>query len=133
MPLGWSPSLAIGVEEIDAQHEELFRRAERLVRALRTGDRTGVDALFTYLAGYAEKHFLVEERLMRGATGYAGVEEHLAAHASFRVALDERARAYARDGGGAAAGLALHNWLSDWLREHVAGLDRELGRAVARR
>lgn len=133
MPLGWSPTLAIGISEIDHQHEELFQRAERLVRALRTGDRAGVDALFTYLAGYVEKHFLAEERLMRGATGYASVEEHLAAHARFRAELSERASAYALDGGSAAAGLALHNWLSDWLREHVAGLDRELGRALARR
>ena len=89
MPLAWSPSLAIGVEEIDAQHEELFRRAERLVRALRTGDRAGVDALFTYLAGYAEKHFLVEERLMEGA-GYPGLAAHRAAHARFRDDLEAR-------------------------------------------
>lgn len=131
MPLGWSPSLAIGVEEIDAQHEELFRRAERLVRALRTGDRAGVDALFTYLAGYAEKHFLVEERLMEAA-GYPGLDAHRSAHARFRADLDAHLGAYAADGGNAGAGLALHNWLSDWLREHLAGLDQELGRYLSR-
>lgn len=132
MPLGWSPSLAIGVEEIDAQHEELFRRAERLVRALRTGDRAGVDALFTYLAGYADKHFLVEERLMEAA-GYPGLDAHRSAHARFRADLDAHLGAYAADGGNAGAGLALHNWLSDWLREHLAGPDQELGRYLSRR
>jgi len=132
MPLGWSASLAIGVEEIDAQHEELFRRAERLVRALRTGDRAGVDALFTYLAGYAEKHFLVEERLMEAA-GFPGLDAHRSAHARFRADLDAHLRAYAADGGTAGAGLALHNWLSDWLREHLAGLDQELGQYLSGR
>jgi hemerythrin len=132
MPLGWSASLAIGVEEIDAQHEELFRRAERLVRALRTGDRAGVDALFTYLAGYADKHFLVEERLMEAA-GFPGLDAHRSAHARFRADLDAHLRAYGADGGTAGAGLALHNWLSDWLREHLAGLDQELGQYLSGR
>jgi hemerythrin len=132
MPLGWTPSLAIGVEEIDSQHEELFLRAERLVRALRTGDRAGVDALFTYLAGYAEKHFLAEERLMEAA-GYSGLAAHRAAHARFRADLGTHVRAHAADGGSAGAGLALHNWLSDWLREHLAGLDQELGRYLTSR
>ncbi|WP_242335005.1 MULTISPECIES: bacteriohemerythrin [Anaeromyxobacter] len=131
MPLEWSPSLAVGVAEIDADHVELFHRAERLVRALRTGDRAGVEALFTYLAGYAERHFLAEERLMVAA-GYPRLEEHRAAHARFRGELEGHLRAHARDGGSAAAGLALHNWLSDWLREHLAGLDRDLALHLGR-
>ena len=85
------------------QHEELFRRAEQLVRALRTGDRAGVDALFTYLAGYVEKHFLVEERLM-GRAGYPGLDAHRSAHARFRAELEAHLRAYAADGGNAGGG-----------------------------
>ena len=132
MSLGWSPTLAIGISEIDHQHEELFRRAERLVRALRTGDRAGVDALFTYLAGYVEKHFLAEERLM-AAAHYPGLAEHRSAHARFRAELQEHLRAHTADGGSAGAGLAVHNWLSDWLRGHLSGLDQQLGRYLSDR
>ena len=64
-PIQWSPALAVGVPEIDAQHQELFRRAERLITALRGGDRAEVTPLVRYLTDYAVEHFAAEERFMR--------------------------------------------------------------------
>ena len=36
--LKWTPDLAVGIVEIDEQHQELFRRAERFVASLGTAD-----------------------------------------------------------------------------------------------
>ncbi len=123
----WSPSLAVGVPEIDAQHQELFRRAERLVTALRAGDRGEVEPLVRYLTDYVVEHFSAEERYMR-EIGYPGLEGHRAAHEAFRHDLAEMVADYGRKGPTPLVALSMHNWLSDWLRRHVSGLDVEIGR-----
>ena len=123
----WSPSLAVGVPEIDAQHQELFRRADRLVSALRAGDRGAVQPLVRYLTEYVVEHFAAEERYMR-EIGYPGLEGHRAAHDAFREDFAEMLADYERKGPTPLVALSMHNWLSDWLRRHVGGLDVEIGR-----
>ncbi len=127
MSLHWSPALATGVTEIDRQHQELFRRAARLVDKLREGDRSEVDSLVAYLAEYAVEHFGAEERVMEAA-GYPGLADHRAEHERFRADFQALAQRFAAEHARPEAALALHNWLSDWLRAHVGGSDVQLGR-----
>lgn len=128
--LQWSPALAVGVPEIDAQHQELFRRAEQLVNALRTGDRNDVGPLIRYLGDYVLEHFAAEERFMH-EIGFPALEGHRAAHLAFREELATMLADYERKGPTPLVALTLHNWLSDWLRRHVGGLDVEIGRFAA--
>lgn len=131
MPIQWTPSLAVGVAEIDGQHQELFRRAERLIVALRAGDRSEVAPLVDYLAEYVETHFSAEERLM-AAHAYPDAEPHRIAHEKFKADLAEAVRAFADRGPTPLVALSLHNWLSDWLRRHIGGADLDLGRFLKR-
>jgi hemerythrin len=130
--LQWTPALAVGIPDIDEQHQELFRRAERLIAALRAGDKREVLPLLAYLDEYVVHHFEGEERVMR-ELGYPGLEAHAAAHASFRKDFREMVRDFRRTGPTALVALTIHNWLSDWLRQHLGGLDLELGRFLASR
>jgi hemerythrin len=130
--LQWTPALAVGVERIDAQHRELFRRAGQLIAALRAGDRGEVVPVLGYLEEYAIHHFEMEERLMR-ELGYPGLAEHAAAHEAFRAEYAEMAKRFAKSGPTAYVALNVHNWLSDWLRKHLGGLDLELGKFLAAR
>lgn len=132
MAIHWTPSLSVGVPEIDVQHQELFRRAERLITALRAGDRSEVDSLLGYLTEYVVTHFEAEEALM-AATDFPDAESHRAAHARFRRDFAEMAEEFDRKGATALVALTLHNWLSDWLRRHVSGADLDLGRWVRAR
>jgi hemerythrin len=129
-PIQWSPALAVGVPEVDAQHQELFRRAERLILALRAGDRREVAPLVRYLTAYAVEHFAAEERFMR-EVGYPDLEAHRAQHEAFRRDFAEMVADYERKGATPLVALTIHNWLSDWLRRHVGGVDVEIGRFVA--
>jgi hemerythrin len=129
-PIQWSPALAVGVPELDAQHQELFRRAERLVTALRGGDRAEVGPLVRYLSEYVVEHFSTEERFMR-EIGYPGLDAHRAAHQEFRTDFAAMLADYERKGATALVALTIHNWLSDWLRRHVGGLDVEIGQFAA--
>jgi hemerythrin len=126
MTFEWSASLVVGVREIDEQHQELFRRAERLILALRAGDRSEVEPLIRYLTDYAVSHFEAEERCM-AQTGYPGLPDHRAAHQQFRDEFQGLVRDYQRKGPTPLVALSIHNWLSDWLRTHIGGADVDLG------
>jgi len=126
----WSPALAVGVPEIDAQHQELFRRAERLVVALRTGDRREVAPLMRYLSDYVVEHFAEEERYMH-EIGFPGLEAHRSAHLAFREEFATMVADFERKGATPLVALTIHNWLSDWLRRHVGGVDVEIGKFAA--
>jgi hemerythrin len=126
MAFEWSASLVVGVPEIDEQHQELFRRAERLIRALRAGDRSEVEPLIRYLTDYAVSHFEAEERCM-AREGYPGLPAHRAAHQAFRDDFQALVRDYQRKGPTPLVALTIHNWLSDWLRRHIGGADVDLG------
>ncbi len=127
MALQWTPALSVGVSDIDAQHRELFSRAERLICALRAGDRGEVLPLLAYLDEYVARHFDVEEQLMK-KLGYEGLEAHAAAHRAFRDDYAAMVRDFERTGATALVALTMHNWLSDWLRKHIGGIDVELGK-----
>jgi hemerythrin len=121
------PDIAIGVTEIDAQHEALFERVARFEDAVRDGapgDR--LDELFTYLARHATAHFEAEERLMR-ETGYPQLDEHAREHSEFRRRLQSLEPQMESEGGSTAMVLALRGLLHFWLTDHVTSSDRHIG------
>jgi hemerythrin len=131
MAIQWTPALSVGVPEIDAQHQELFRRAARLIAALRAGDPTEVGPLVSYLTEYVVTHFEAEESVMR-AREYPGFATHRAAHEAFKRDFAALVADYERKGATPLVALTLHNWLSDWLRRHLGGEDLELGKFLGR-
>lgn len=130
MVIEWTPALAVGVPEIDAQLPELFRRAGRVVQALRGGRAAESVRLVSSLDDCASRHFAAQERLMERAR-YPGLARHAAAHAEFLAECRRRAAEVERAGASALLALTTHNWLSDWLRAHLGGEDRELARFLA--
>lgn len=123
----WDPALALGHPEIDAQHQEIFRRFAALVAAMESGSPGDVGALFEFLGGYAARHFAAEERVM-AEVRYPGVNVHAAAHARFVRELAELRALY--EGSGASSGVVVkaRTWIEDWLRAHIMGVDQGLAR-----
>jgi hemerythrin len=132
MTLEWTPALSVGNEEIDAQHQELFRRAGKLLAGLRRGEAAEIGELIDYLHRYAVTHFGAEEAMMREAR-YMGYARHKAEHDRFIGDLLALASERDRQGGGAFMALRMDHWLRAWLREHVSGTDAELARFLQRR
>jgi hemerythrin len=126
-PLQWKPSLAVGDELIDAQHRELFRRAERLIAALRANDRTEVEPTVAFLADYVNEHFAAEEAIMRAAA-YPAFDEHRSAHEKFKNEFAAMVGDFQEKGPTALVAMTLHNWISAWLKKHLSGLDLEMAR-----
>ena len=132
MEIAWTPALAVGVEEIDAQHRELFERAGRLIEAVQAKKPRELGALINYLHVYAVAHFGAEEELMR-ARGFPGYVRHKAEHDRFTRDLLGLADEYERRGAQAFVSTRASRWLETWLRDHVSGTDAELARFLARK
>ncbi len=130
--LEWTPALSVGVEEIDAQHRELFRRAARLLDGIRSGEPEELGELVEFLHRYAVEHFGAEEEHMR-RTRFPGYARHKAEHDRFISDLLALAREHERKGTGAFMSLQVNHWLTEWLRRHVSGTDAELGKFLVRR
>ena len=132
MTLQWTPALAVGVDEIDDQHRELFRRASRLLEGLKKGEPEEIGGLVDFLYEYAVAHFGAEEEHMRKAR-YPGYVRHKAEHDRFISDLLALASEHEHKGAGAFMALKVNHWLVQWLKEHVSGTDAELGKYLARR
>jgi hemerythrin len=132
MPLQWTQALAVGVDEIDAQHQELFRRAGRLLEGLHRGEPEEIGSLIDFLHEYAVSHFGAEEAFMRKER-FPGYVRHKAEHDRFIADLLALGSEHDRQGAGAFMSLKVNHWLVQWLKEHVSGTDAELGRFLQRR
>lgn len=132
MTLRWTQALSVGVDEIDDQHRELFRRAARLLEGLKKGEPEEIGALIDFLYEYAVTHFGAEEDFMRKAR-YPGYVRHKAEHDRFISDLLELAAEHDRRGAGAFMALKVNHWLVQWLKDHVSGTDAELGKYLSRR
>jgi hemerythrin len=134
MALSWDSTLVMGVPELDAQHEQLFRQLDALLQAIRRGSsRDEVGRTLDFLGQYAQTHFAAEEELMR-ASSYPGYAEHKAQHDGFArelAAFDDERR---REGPSPSLVLRVNSRVTAWLRDHIYRVDRALAdHLVARR
>jgi hemerythrin len=127
MGVAWDPSLALGHAEIDAQHQEIFRRFGVLVEAMDGGKPTEIGLLLDFLAEYAVAHFAAEEKVMAEAR-YPGAGVHASAHARFVREYRDLRRLYEENGGSQAVLVRARTWIEDWLRAHIMGVDLALAR-----
>src|SRR5512137_1986612 len=130
MTIPWTPALAIGVPEIDHQHQELFLRIERLVDGLTRGRAGEVDRLLDFLGQYVVKHFGAEERWMI-RSAYPGYSVHKLEHEGFIRDYEHMAQEYRRKGPDQLAGRRMNDWISVWLRDHIGSSDMRFGRYLA--
>lgn len=129
----WTPDLSTGVEEIDAQHRELYSRVNRFLEALvEKRARNEVGPLLVHLQSYAREHFAAEEKMMELA-GFAGLGEHLAEHHRFEVDCARLSDELEADGPTYGMAKELTGMLVDWLAQHIGETDRRFGLYLTRR
>ena len=127
MPLTFDPVLLTGVEDIDAQHRELFVRIGQLLEASRNRrSREEVVRLLEFLGQYVIDHFGAEERLM-AAAGYPGLDGHRAEHLQFVKELEILRHELKTEGPSNLFVIRVGNRVTEWLRAHIYRTDRALG------
>ena len=130
-PHGSKKEYHIGIPELDEQHETLFTLLDNIAEVTpdpyKPLDDDEADSLVDALGElreYALLHFRTEEDCMEEA-GYPGLDEQEEAHARFIADLT-RMEAEVMNGTAMPA-IKIRNFLHDWLREHLAELDKTFG------
>jgi hemerythrin len=126
MPLiPWDNSLSVSVKEIDQQHQKLVEMINGLHDAMRA--RKGADTLgplLKDLIDYAATHFATEETYFT-QFGYPEATAHKKAHADFVAeVVDFKSRF---DSGVIGMPIEVMSFLSDWLQNHIKGVDKRYG------
>ncbi|MEW5774292.1 MAG: bacteriohemerythrin [Thermodesulfobacteriota bacterium] len=122
----WDESMAAGVAEIDAQHQELARIINQVFDAYQAGgDRPALEKAVRRFCDYTQAHFALEEGLME-RHGYPDCDRHVAEHMDCREKAIDFFTEYI-EGGDTLTGEVL-DYLAAWFRSHTTGTDRPLGR-----
>lgn len=124
----WTEDIAVGIEKIDTQHKELFRRIDDLVTAIKSKTcKLTIGDTLEFLEEYIEEHFTAEEALMR-EKGYPKLEAHHALHVKFmkdfQAFMDElrtEESSYNRS-------VLTNQIVVDWILDHIKKVDMEFGR-----
>lgn len=124
----WTKAHAVYLPQVDAEHRNLFRLAEELHQAVRTGSEAArVQELVRPLAAAIEEHFAHEERLMRSVAS-PDYEWHKLQHDTAR----KRVQLLVDDmnaGDSEAPGRFL-DFLARWFKDHCSLTDRMMGSHV---
>lgn len=124
----WSDEYKIGLPAIDSQHKRLFQLIKELNEALDAGLRlVNVERLLAGLDQYKTRHFQLEEKYMQ-ESNYPGIEEQQKAHKYFTQRFKELGEELKKTGITPDIIKTIKGELSDWLKEHVTGLDLEFGK-----
>jgi hemerythrin len=124
--LEWKDSYKIGDAGIDDQHQELFRRAAKIIAAIsHQGQVLGVMRLYQY----TRTHFSHEEDLMRRLQ-YPDIDAHIQLHQDLILRLDEISQSIADDN---LVKADLENFVAHWLLAHIATVDAKLASYVRSR
>lgn len=117
----WTADCAVGVRQIDEEHQRLFALAEKMHQAMLKGEGKAVlQDLLAGLVAYTSYHFAHEEQLME-RIGYPGYRAHRAQHEDLRsTAQTMQDRAVS---GELTITIEVMQFLMEWVRQHIASSD----------
>jgi len=127
MAVAWTEELATGIEVIDNQHKELFRRIDGLLEACKAGKgREAVAGVLTFLENYVVEHFAAEEKIQRDNL-YPEYSNHKAMHAAFIDDVAKLKQQFEDEGPSLAMVMVTNRKVVDWLVHHIKKSDKALG------
>lgn len=127
MAIVWTPSLSVGVENIDSQHKIWFEKADQLFEAGKTGKSKEVIAqMFDFLDDYTKQHFRDEEAYMT-KINYPEIAEQKRLHQNFIKELAKLKADYQESGGNITLIINANQMIVDWLTKHISTMDKKIG------
>ena len=128
MAIEWDDSLRTGVDDIDDQHRELFRRFNSLMTACNQGrGRDEVLKTLNFLDDYIRRHFHEEEVLQR-SSNFPGYQIHRAQHEEFIAKTEALAKQFQHEGATLELLVKTNTTMMEWLIGHIRKMDRAFAR-----
>lgn len=127
MHIRWTKSLAIGIDEIDSQHRDLFEQMGRLLDAsLEEEGLEAIEKIVIFLEKYIHDHFASEEGYMK-RFDYPGYAAHKFAHDGFIASFKFLKEHLISDDNATVAVIDTEQLLSNWWLKHIRIEDKALG------
>ena len=127
MAIVWTEDLAVGVKEIDEQHQELFRRIDQLLAASQQGKgREVVGQTVKFLEQYVVTHFHNEDIIMT-KSNYPERLKHLEEHRQFISNFQDLKQRIENEGINVNTIILTNRVVVKWLTNHIMMVDKALG------
>lgn len=127
MPLiEWKSEYALGVKEIDEQHQKMLSIINRLYDLFtdkKHEDQGEIDKIIKEMADYAVYHFETEEKYFQ-LYAYEKSTEHIEVHNQYRTKIDAWRIKYAADKN-TAIFFEISEFLQNWWTWHINNTDRD--------
>ncbi len=130
----WKEKYKVGVDLIDEQHKELFKRLSNFIAIVQNEVSWDekidtVKETLVFMQDYVVFHFDAEEELQEKIS-YPKIEEHKKIHADFKDMIDDYVRLFQKEGFTEEKIQELSAKLMTWLIMHVGKIDQEIGKYV---
>jgi hemerythrin-like metal-binding protein len=117
----WNPSMSVGSDILDEDHQAFFAIASLLNEMTsHGGEKIDIESSFNILKEYMAGHFLREEAAMEAAK-YPAIKAHIAAHANFARSLNTLIDNYHRSVEGTIDAMA--RLTAEWWTNHILAVD----------
>ncbi len=127
MAIAWTPDLSVGLDQIDDQHKELFKKLDQLLEACNQGKgRVIIEELLRFLGDYVVTHFGTEEVYM-DRFAYPETADHKRQHAAFIKQFVELKETFEKEGPGIHIVILTNRTVVAWLNTHIRNTDTKLG------
>ncbi len=124
--LHWEKKLMLGVPEIDKEHEELVKKTNIMLTALKSGNSTEeIIKHMNFLADYVIKHFNSEEKL-QSKYNYPDIIRHKQIHSEFKVTVTKLLEDVTKNGLTTSRKIEISQMTMDWLLKHIGVEDKKL-------
>ena len=128
MLIEWNDRYRIGHEEVDQQHQYIFKLRNSLESKITTGaDRQDSLETIGALVDYALRHFADEEFLMQ-QIDFSGLARHRWRHSEFAGKVAEMATDWGS--GKEISAEEIRDYLTEWLLDHILAEDMQIGEAI---
>lgn len=133
MGIEWNESFVLGIDEIDQQHRSIVEHFTSFSQAVQDGSGREILAeMATFLADYAQLHFVTEERYMQ-LYNYPRIEEQRREHEEFTHDARELLNRIDEEGASRELAVALTGKMVRWVIQHIRNHDRDMADFVKER
>lgn len=127
MTFKWTEDLSTSVDEIDAQHKEIFRKMDELYSACRLGNgKSEIADVIMFLEDYVTSHFDNEEKYML-EYDYPESASHKSEHMKFIKTIVDLKKQFEKEGPSLSVVIRTNFEIADWFRDHIGRIDKALG------
>ena len=130
MAIQWRESYAIGIEEIDEQHKQLFEAIDKLFAACTQGKgKEQVGDTLKFLEEYTVVHFTDEQKL-HIKHNYPERISHRQVHDNFLKTFEGLKKQFDEEGASVLFVSTVNKTVLEWLIKHIGSLDKSFAAYV---